>query len=351
MSDRDLNAETNSTDADVSRRDFLRRSSLTAGAAASMVGLGSEGLLAADDAKKKDEETPKIPTRTLGRTGEKVSILGLGSALMGHQNNNRPKLGPVVDVFAEAIDRGVTYVDTGRIYGRAEEALAKVLATRRKKVFLATKVWANTAEEAQKSFEESLKTMKVDDVDVLHIHHAGGKDIDQVLGKGGAWEYLQKMKKEGKTRFIGITGHARPANFVRMLETGTVDVMMVAMNFVDRHIYGFEEKVLPVARKHKTGVMAMKVYGGVTGGFKNYGKRRPHPSQMDKKLHESSIRYLKSLDGVTGMVIGCHNRVQLLENIRRVAEAKPLEKKDFEALVQSGKQFAPVWTPRFGPVS
>jgi predicted aldo/keto reductase-like oxidoreductase len=158
------------------------------------------------------------------------------------------------------------------------------------------------------------------------------------------------MKSQGKARFLGVTGHCRPEKFLRMLGTDQVDVMMVAMNFVDRHIYGFEEKVLPTAVKHKTGVMAMKVYGGVKGSFPNYEAKTPHPSQMPGEYHARSVAYARSLEGVTGLVIGAHSRAQLLENIRRVVEAKPLSKPDFEKLCDEGKTLAAEWTPRFGPV-
>ena len=336
----------------VTRRDFVRQSGLLAAGAAIGIGTtagGRQPLAAGGEEKPAKVETPPIPRSVLGRTGVEVSILGFGTALLGHQNSNQPEVPKLINVFSEALDRGINYLDTARIYGRAEEALKEVLRTRREKTFLVTKVWANTSEEAEKSFHESLERLGVSSVDVLHLHSAGDKEIDKVLGPGGSWEFLAKAKKDGKTRFVGITGHSRPANFVRLLETDQVDVMMVAMNFVDRFIYGFEEKVLPVARKHKTGVMAMKVYGGVQGGFPNYGSKTPHPSQMKGEHHVRSIAYVKALEGVTGMVIGAHTLEQLHENIRRVVETKPLGKEDFEKLCEEGKAVAAGWTPRFGP--
>lgn len=332
---------------DVSRRAFLQRGGgIVAGA-----GLGLTMTGSADAATDETEKPGKIPTTTLGRTGIKISILGLGTADLGEQNRKKPSVPKLVTVFSDAIDRGITYVDTARIYGRAEEALATVLAKRRDKVVLATKVWASTYDEAKASFEKSLETMKVDHVDVLHIHSLGDKDVDAILGKDGALKYLEEQKKNGRIRAIGITGHSRPANFVRLLETGKVDVMMVAMNFVDRHIYGFEEKVLPVARKHKTGVLAMKVFGGIQGGFRNYGAKKAHPSQMPSEHHLESIRYARTLEGVSGMVIGVHASEQVHQNIAMVLAAKPFSKKELAALCEKGEPLAPKWTARFGPAS
>ena len=338
----------------LTRRRFVVESGLAAaGAALAVTPIRGR---ANDAAPAPGEATPPIPRKTLGRTGLDVSILGLGTALLGHQNGNNPEIPKLVGVFSEAIDRGINYVDTARMYGGAEKALKEVLSSRRDKAYIATKVWANDAATAEKLFHESLKTLGLERVDVLHLHSAGDKDIDKVLGKGGAWEFLEKAKASGKARFLGITGHSRPANFVRLLETGSVDVIMVAMNFIDRHIYGFEEKVLPAAQKHKTGILAMKVYGGVKagtsgGGFEHYSSKTPHPSHMDPKLHERSIAYAKSLEGVSALVIGVHTREQLVENIRRVVTTEPLSKEAFDALCAEGKTLAAGWTPRFGPVT
>jgi hypothetical protein len=340
---------------ELSRRDFVQRGggALVAGAALGVLGGLPATLLHGEEKALKDARSGTIPRKVLGRTGIEVSILGLGTALLGHQNNNNPEIKKLIEVYSEALDRGITYVDTGRIYGRAEEALGTVVNSggRRDKIFLATKVMEDERDKAEKSFEESLRLLKVEHVDVLHLHSTGDRDLDKVLAPGGLWDYFLKMKKEGKTRFLGITGHNRPLKFRRMLETDQVDVMMVAMNFVDRHIYGFEEKVLPVALKHKTGVMAMKVFGGVEGGFRNYTAKTPHPSQLALEHHRRSIAYAKSIEGLTGMVLGVHGREQLEENIRRVLEVEPLAKEDFDKLCAEGKAIAAGWDARFGPAA
>ena len=89
---------------------------------------------------------------------------------------------------------------------------------------------------------------------------------------GGVFDWLVKQKKAGKFRFLGISGHNRPLKFVPLLETGEVDVLLTVVNFVDRHTYNFEDKVLPVARKPNVGIVAMKVFGGAAGRQ----LRRPH---------------------------------------------------------------------------
>jgi hypothetical protein len=304
-----------------------------------------------------DTDLGPIPRRLLGRTGEKVSILGLGTACMGEGPQGVEECAAV---FAEAIDRGISYVDTARIYGDAEEALSRVLkggrgaalragSGRRDKVFLVTKVMENEREAGQKSFETSLRTLGVDAVDLLHLHATGDRDLDVVLKPGGLWDYLLEMKKQGRTRFVGITGHSRPQNFLRMLATDTVDVMMVAMNFVDRHIYGFEDVVLPEARRRGVGIMGMKTFGGIRGGFKNNRKRMP--SQLDQVFLQNAVRYSLGLEGLTGVVIGVHDAEELRQNIRFVLHAAPLSETEREALAVHGRQLAEEWGPRFGPVA
>jgi len=334
----------------------LSRRHLLAGAAAVGLGLGASraggsGLRADEEASARDskgilrDELGTIPRRRLGKTGVDVSILGLGTATMGE---NPSTVDECASVFAEAIERGINYIDTARIYGNAEEALGRIVPAQRDKVFLVTKCMTDSAADAQKSFEESLRLLKVDAVDVLHLHSTGDRDLHVALGENGAWSYIRRMKKEGKARFIGITGHNRPAKFLRMLETGEVDVMMVAMNFVDRHVYGFEEKVLPKARELGVGVMAMKTFGGLKGGFRF--TRRVTPSQMDPIFYQNAVRYSLSLEGVTGIVIGVKKAEELRQNIRYVLHAVPLSDDERDALRAHGEKLAAEWGPRFGAV-
>lgn len=335
----------------LSRREFLESGGLLAGAAAlGLVAGGCTGGPGAASGPAKSvsamDDLGEIPRKLLGRTGEKVSILGLGTACMGEGPQDADEC---ASVFSEAIDRGISYVDTARIYGDAETALGKVLKTRRDKVFLVTKAMVDTREAAEKSVETSFRELGVDHFDLLHLHSTGDRDLDQVLAPGGAWDYLLKLKEQGKTRFLGITGHCRPERFLRMIGTDQVDVMMVAMNFVDRYTYGFEQKVRPEALKHNMGVMAMKVYGGIRGGFAFNKQRRP--SQMDPSFHHLAIRYSLHLEGLTGIVLGVHDANELRQNIRRVLEAPPLTPIEVATLEAEGRRIALEWGPRFGPVA
>ncbi len=320
-----------------SRREFLQRTALAGAGVAVGASLGNAGQPGAGE----------LPTRVLGRTGAKVTILGLGTAPIGEA---RGEVAQASKIFAEVIDRGVNYVDTARIYGIAEEALAEILPTRRDKIFLVTKCWTDSGARAQESLETSLRTLKVDHVDLVHIHHVGGKDLDKVLAADGILEYLLKQKEAGKTRFIGISGHARPPHFVRMLETDQIDVVMPVMNYADRNIYDFESKVLPECRKRNVGVVAMKVYAGIKGGFPNHRKGWVGCNTPPEKLAQA-MAYALDLEGVHVANIGPFTMEQAIENVELARRYGPLTAAERQELLTFGQELAPTLGPRYGPVA
>lgn len=324
-------------DSRFSRRQFLQGAAL-AGAGLAAAGPSLRAAQTAGDA---------LPTRVLGRTGAKVTILGLGTAPLGEA---RGDVSEAAKIFAEVIDRGVTYVDTARGYGIAEEALGQVLPARRDKVFLVTKCWTDSGAQAQKSFEESLRTLKTDHVDLAHIHHVGGKDIDKVLAKDGILEYLLKQKQAGKARFIGISGHARPPRFLRMLETDQIDVLMAVMNYADRNIYDFEGKVLPECRKRNVGVVAMKVYAGIKGGFPNH-PRGWVGCNTPPELLPKALAYALDLAGVSVANVGPFTMEQAIQNVELARRYKPLTDAERKELLAFGEKLAPTLGARYGPVA
>ncbi len=213
-----------------------------------------------------------------------------------------------------------------------------------------TKCWTDSGARAQKSFEESLRTLKTDHVDLVHIHHVGGKDLDKVLAKDGILEYLLKQKEAGKTRFIGISGHARPPHFLRMLETDQIDVLMAVMNYADRNIYDFEGKLLPECRKRNVGVVAMKVYAGIKGGFPNHRKGWVGCNTPPERLPKA-LAYALDLEGVCVANVGPFTMEQALQNVELACQYKPLTTAERDELLACGKELAPTLGPRYGPAA
>src|SRR5205085_10558607 len=104
----------------------------------------------------------------------------------------------------------------------------------------------------------------IDRVDVAYTHSIGQAvdDFDQLVGDNGTMATLERAKRDGLTRFVGVTGHNRPEKFARVIARRTIDVMMNAVNVVDRHTYAFEDVVWPLARTQNVGLVALKAFGG-----------------------------------------------------------------------------------------
>ncbi len=326
----------------VSRRSVVRGS---AGLAAACI-LGRAGnllSLAAPPAVKGGE----LPRRKLGKTGVQVPLMVLGTAPAGH--SVKVTMEEQVQTIELALDLGIDYFDCAPIYGKAEECLGRTLGKRRKDVFLTTKVWANTAAEAEKSLAKSMKLMKTDYIDLLYMHNIGDRKMDVVFTDEGVWPWLLKQKQSGRVRFIGASGHARMEKLAPFVETGKLDAAMFVLNFVDHHVYGMQDSVLGLCRKHGVGVVAMKVFGGIQGGFKNYTPTRL-PCQMPVEHIGQSIRYAAFMEGVDCLNIGVHDVNQLLQDYALVQAAKPLADDERQKLLALGKPLAEQWGPRFGPV-
>ncbi len=321
----------------VSRRNFIEKA-LLAGAGLTF-SRGYHGFGAQPDGP--------IPTRILGRTKAKVTILGLGTAPIGEARIDK---GEAEKIFGEVMDRGVNYIDTARIYGHAEEVLGQLVPSRRDKLFLVSKVWVDNPEAAEKALSESLRTLKTDHLDLLHIHHIGGKDVNKVLAKDGLLDYMLKQKQAGKIRFIGISGHAGASRFLRVLETGQIDVMMTVLNYADRNIYEFESKVLPACRKDNVGVVAMKVYAGIKGGFPNHRKGWVGCATPPERL-QKAMAYALDLEGVCVANVGPFTLEQALQNIEFARAYKPLTEAERTELVAFGKELAPKLGARYGAVT
>lgn len=319
------------------RRSFVQASGALAGGLA-LAGRTASALAA--------PATKTLPTRVLGKTKENVTVLALGTA---PARQSRTVDTPTVKaIVKEALDLGINFIDSARVYGNAEEGIGQLLGPRRKDVFLTTKVWADDAAGARKSLEQSLRLLRTDYVDLVYLHSMGNRNGKRVLEKDGALTYLLKQKEAGKTRFIGVSGHSKVESFVPIIETGHVDVVMVAMNFIDRYTYNFEEKVLPVANKHKLGIACMKVFGGIKGGFRSYGGPNPGPQLSERHLYQA-VRYAMELPGVATLVIGPHTVEQLRQNVKFVESYHPLADDEKESLAKLGRRLAENWGPRFGP--
>ncbi len=208
-----------------------------------------------------------VEYRTLGRTGEKVSCLGLGGSHIGKPGLSEQD---AIRIIREALDRGLNFMDNSWDYnnGQSEIRMGKALRDGyRQKAFLMTKFDGRTAQEASKQIDESLKRLQTDHVDLLQFHETiRFDDPDRFFAPGGAREALEAARKTGKTRFIGFTGHKDPHIHLYMLELCQknnfhFDTVQMPINVMDAHFRSFRQLVLPEAQKMGLGILGMKSMG------------------------------------------------------------------------------------------
>jgi predicted aldo/keto reductase-like oxidoreductase len=323
----------------ISRREFVCQ----AGSAAMAFPVVS--ALAAESSPK--GAAGELPRRVLGRTNLSVTCMTLGTAPCGI--SSAISVQQVADVVNAALDLGINSIDTSPKYGKAEQGVGLGLGRRRKDVILATKVWADTVADAEAKLSSSLKTLKTDYADLLYFHHLGDRDVKHARDSEGVFTWLVKQKKAGRCRFVGISGHNLPGRFAPFLETGEVDVILVNLNYIDRYTYNFEEKVLPLARKHNAGIVAMKVFGGPDPKQGSWGDPNAR-ALVGSQNAELAIRYALSLPGVATANLGVHNVDQVRENVEIVKRFQALSAAEQEKVTRLGRELAPRWKDHFGPV-
>ncbi len=324
----------------IPRRTFIGQTGLWAGG--TIWAASTAGRLAAAAGPAAGE----IPRRVLGRSGAEVTLLTLGTAPCGFAKPDSPE--NVARCVNAAIDLGVNAIDTAPAYNVAQEGVGLGLGKRRKEVFLSTKVLADDVAEAEKILANSLRLLKTDCVDLLYWHCVGDRKVENGLNEDGVLTWLARQKKAGRVRFVGISGHNRPQKFIALLESGEVDALLTVVNFVDRHTYHFEEKVLPVARKHHVGIVAMKVFGGGKG--MQYADPKGS-CQLDLAHLERAVRYSLGVPGVATLNIGAHNADQIRKNVEMVKRFKPLSSEEQQETDRIGRQLAAQWKDHFGPVA
>lgn len=334
----------------IRRREFLRQvgASVVAGAVApTLLQAANQATSTQPAAKTGVGSIRDLPTRRLGKLGIQMPVLSFGTAAMGHPLY---EAAPFEEVVNAALEAGIRFFDTSPVYDVAQDRLGAMMGRIRKDIFLVSKTRMVGRDRALRDVENSLKHLKTDYLDLCHLHNVGEFTSEEMIGKGGSLEALLDLKRQGVVRHIGCTGHLRPARFIPIIETGEIEALMVAMNFVDRHTYNFEEQVLPLARKHNCAIIAMKVYGGVTGSWDGYRKLRPGRLVGDEH-RQDAVDYALSIPGVSTLVMGFKSLDELRLTIQAVRSHKSLDGPRREAVLAKGARMAREWGDHFGPVA
>jgi aryl-alcohol dehydrogenase-like predicted oxidoreductase len=306
------------------RREFL-------GTMATVVatGIGCKQSIKADESSDPGElERAVIPKRILGKTGANVTILALGGVI-GMQLPPSKDHDPAA-IAETALDLGITYFDTAPSYnnGQSETNYGRVLARRRKEVFLACKTGDRSYDGTMRSVEQSLKRLRTDHLDLLQIHSvSSGEDLPAWGKPGGVYTALQKLREQKITRFVGVTGHDNSEILHRAIEMYEFDTLLTTLNPVSRR-RPFREGLLPAANEKQMGVIAMKVMGGGNGCLvvgNPYKKvlQKYHDETSHQVGAQSLIRYTLGLP-ISVAVIGVASIEQLKTNIRIVKQIKPM---------------------------
>lgn len=202
--------------------------------------------------------------RSLGRTGEKVSAIGLGGWHLALPKVEEPT---AIKIVRTAIDRGINFMDNSWDYNGGESEIRMGRALKdgyREKVFLMTKIDGRSRKEAAKQLDESLRRLQVDHIDLVQHHEViRFEDPHRIFDPEGANVALLEAKKAGKLRYIGFTGHKDPRIHLHMLEVAALhgflfDAVQMPLNVMDAHYRSFEKLVLPVLVEQGIGVLGMK---------------------------------------------------------------------------------------------
>jgi predicted aldo/keto reductase-like oxidoreductase len=265
-----------------------------------------------------------IPYRTLGHTGEAVSIAGLGGWHIGVQETEQESIA----LIRTALDNGINFMDNSWDYneGVSEIRMGKALKDGyRDKAFLMTKIDGQTRKSANEQLDECFSRLDVDMIDLVQFHEIVRlEDPDRVFAPGGAIEALLEAKKTGKIRYIGFTGHKSPEIHLKMLKAADdygflFDTVQMPLSIMDAHYDSFQKLVLPILNQKNIGSIAMKT---LCGG---------HIFKCEGVTAEECLHYSMSLP-VSTVVTGCQDMERVQQMIAAARSFKPMSQEQVSTL-------------------
>jgi aryl-alcohol dehydrogenase-like predicted oxidoreductase len=309
------------------RRDFVAG----AGAALSFFPAELRGL-------EREKGPGGLEKRALGRTGEKLSVIGFGGIVVMNATTEQ-----AAQRVRAAVEAGVNYFDVAPSYGNAEDMLGPALAPHRKDVFLACKTQARTREAATKELESSLRKMRTDHFD-LYQHHAvtTKADVERILGSGGAMEAFEAAKKAGKVRFFGFSAHSVEAA-TALIDAFAFDSILFPVNFATWHAGSFGPQVLAKAKEKGMGILCLKAMAKgpwPEGAAKRYAKcwYEPLDAPADAAM---GLRFTLSHPVTAAIPPGDETLFALA--LRLAAGFEPLSAAEVEAVKTKGLATAPLF--------
>lgn len=310
------------------RRSFLRTfAAMTAGVIVS----GSEAHGAGSVSR--DRLGDLLPLRKLGKTGQQVTMLGVGGAHIGKSDDKTAQA-----ILEAALEGGVRFFDNAESYnsGGSEQKYGEYLVPNYRDVaFIMTKSTAKTGELAQKHLEDSLRRMKTDYIDLWQIHAlTSPKDVDDRI-TNGVLEVARKAKESGKARFIGFTGHSDFNAHQRMLErTDILETCQMPINCFDPGYKSFINNVMPILTERNMGILAMKTLsnGGFFGGTRHFHGGENPKLVPDVVSVQEALHFVWSLP-VSVLITGPDHAAMMREKIELAKSFKQMSEEDRFALI------------------
>ena len=315
------------------RRDFIKSAAAVAMTAVALPGAPAHGQTSANSNNPISRPmSPDMQYRDLGRTGEKVSVIGLGGYHIGKQGDPAYS----IRITRSAIAHGITFMDNCWDYngGISEVRMGQALRDGyRNKVFLMTKMDGRTKEAYNLQLEQSLGRLQTDVIDLVQFHEViRMEDPDRIFAPGGALEAAVAAREAGKIRYIGFTGHKDPAVHLRMFAMAEkhgfrFDTVQMPINVMDAHFRSFTKEVMPVAIQQGTAVLAMKTFGD------HY--------ILDSKTVEPIEALHYSLTQPVSVVITGIDSTQVLEQaLTAVKTFRPMTQEQISALLERTREAA-----------
>lgn len=323
----------------MTRREYL---SLTAAAAAAATIGNTFGCGSVHNVEALHKKNSPIPKRVLGRTGVEVPIIGFGTGSK-FQKAYEGREDEAVQVLSRAVDLGITWLETAHIYGKdglSEKLIGRVLKTRRKEVFVTTKIHDRKYDDIMRQVEISLKRLQTDHIDLLHVHWLKADEADLLGQKGYSVETFYKLREQKVVRFIGVSSHDQPVEMTRFIERYDFDCVQLVLNAAMQGVVppkgvpgpawrlapevsnpSFEATTVPAAQKKNMGIIAMKTlgYGNLLG---------MSPEKADA---QTLMRYAWSLPIASAMV-GMTSIEEVEQNVRWASTFQKMPREDMQKL-------------------
>ncbi len=310
------------------RRDFLKQAAIAAAATTVPISAAAS--------------TPSSPIarRVLGKTGEKLSIIGFGGIVV---MNEQPQ--DAVNIVAEAVDRGINYFDVAPSYGNAQERLGPALKPYRQNSFLACKTEGRMKDDSRAQLENSLRLLQTDHLDLYQFHALTKMtDLDKVLGPGGAMETMEAAKKEGKIRYIGFSVHSVETALAAM-DRYNFDTVLFPLNWLLVSQANFGMQILEKAQQKQMGILCLKSMAK-TVWPPDQKKDHPEPKcwyQPAQYPHEASLglRWTLSHPITAAIPPGDERYFRLAMDVAQ--NYKPIEPHEEQALLAGGHGVEPIF--------